>query len=44
MIPVLRSYVLDTSGARRNDVRMVHNVYVLQKYLADIVRRPQALI
>jgi queuine/archaeosine tRNA-ribosyltransferase len=41
--PALRSYV-DPSGARRNDVRMVHNVYVLQKYLADIVRRPQTLI
>jgi len=42
--PALRSYVLDPSGARRNDVRMVHNVHVLQKYLADIVRRPQTLI
>jgi tRNA-guanine family transglycosylase len=34
--PVLRSYVLDSSGARRNDVRMAHNVYVLQQYLASI--------
>jgi len=41
--PVLCSYVLDPSSARRNDVRMVHNVYVLQKYLADIARRPQTL-
>jgi len=32
--PVLRSYVLDPSGARRNDVRMAHNVYVIQQYLA----------
>jgi len=32
--PILRSYVLDPSGARRNDVRMAHNVYVLQQYLA----------
>ncbi len=34
--PVLRTYVLDPSGARRNDVRMAHNVYVLQQYLAII--------
>ncbi len=34
--PVLRSYILDPSGARRNDVRMAHNVYVLQQYLASI--------
>ena len=38
--PVLRSYVLDPSGARRNDVRMVHNVYVLQQYLASIHDTP----
>jgi tRNA-guanine family transglycosylase len=31
--PILRSYILDPSGARRNDVRMVHNVYILQQYL-----------
>jgi queuine/archaeosine tRNA-ribosyltransferase len=31
---VLRSYVADPSGARRNDVRMAHSVYVLQQYLA----------
>jgi tRNA-guanine family transglycosylase len=37
--PVLRSYVLDSSGARRNDVRMAHNVYVLQQYLANTAAR-----
>jgi len=37
--PVLRSYVLDPSGARRNDVRMAHNVYILQQYLANAVAR-----
>jgi len=37
--PVLRSYVLDPSGARRNDVRMVHNVYILQQYLANTAAR-----
>lgn len=31
--PVLRHYVLDPSGARRNDVRMAHNLYVLKYYL-----------
>jgi len=31
--PVLRRYVLDPSGARRNDVRMVHSIYVLKYYL-----------
>jgi tRNA-guanine family transglycosylase len=39
-----KEYVADPSGRRRNDVRMVHNVYVLQKYLADIAKRPQTLI
>ncbi len=37
--PVLRTYVLDPSGARRNDVRMAHNVYVLQQYLINITAR-----
>ena len=37
--PILRSYVLDPSGARRNDVRMVHNVYVLQQYLVNAAAR-----
>lgn len=37
--PVLRSYILDPSGARRNDVRIAHNVYILQQYLADIVAK-----
>ncbi len=36
--PVLRTYVLDPSGARRNDVRMAHNVYVLQQYLANVTQ------
>jgi len=31
--PVTRSYILDPSGSRRNDVRMVHNVYVLKQYI-----------
>ena len=31
--PILRRYVLDPSGARRNDVRMVHSIYVLKYYL-----------
>ena len=33
--PLLRIYVADPSGARRNDVRMVHNVYILQQYIAN---------
>ena len=37
--PVLRSYVLDPSGARKNDARMVHNVYILQQYLANITAK-----
>ncbi len=37
--PVLRSYILDPSGARRNDVRMVHNIYVLQQYLDNITAK-----
>jgi tRNA-guanine family transglycosylase len=37
--PVLRSYLLDPSGARRNDVRMAHNIYVLQQYLANITTK-----
>ncbi len=32
--PILRSYILDPSGARKNDVRMVHNVYMLSQYIA----------
>jgi tRNA-guanine family transglycosylase len=34
-----KEYVVDPSGKRRNDVRMVHNVYVLQKYLAGVAAR-----
>ncbi len=30
---LLKSFLLDPSGARRNDVRLVHNIYVLSKYL-----------
>jgi tRNA-guanine family transglycosylase len=37
--PVLRSYALDPSGAGRNDVRMTHNAYVLQQYLASITTK-----
>ena len=37
--PILRLYVLDPSGARRNDVRMVHNVYILQQYLVNTAAR-----
>jgi queuine/archaeosine tRNA-ribosyltransferase len=36
--PVLRSYVLDPSGARRNDARMAHNVHILQLYLNNTAR------
>ena len=36
--PVLRSYVLDPSGAKRNDARMAHNVYILQLYLNNMAR------
>ena len=31
--PALRRYVLDPSGARRNDVRMAHNVYIVMNYI-----------
>jgi len=34
-----KEYVADPSGRRRNDVRMAHNVYVLQKYLASAAAR-----
>jgi len=37
--PILRSYVLDPSGTRKNDVRMVHNVYVLQQHLVSITTK-----
>jgi queuine/archaeosine tRNA-ribosyltransferase len=33
-----KEYVADPSGKRRNDVRMVHNVYVLRQYLARYSR------
>jgi len=34
--PLLKTFLLDPSGARRNDVRLVHNVYVLSKYLNSL--------
>jgi hypothetical protein len=37
--PILRSFILDPSGARRNDVRMVHNIYVLTLYVDKIMGR-----
>jgi len=42
--PALRAYVLDPSGARRNDVRMVHNLYVLQRYLSRAAAADRTLI
>jgi len=35
--PVLRRYVLDPSGARRSDVRMVHNIYTITRLLNEIL-------
>jgi len=29
--PTLKTYILDPSGARRNDVRIVHNIYVITR-------------
>ena len=34
--PLLKTFLLNPSGARRNDVRLVHNVYVLSKYLNSL--------
>ncbi len=31
----LKLFLLDPSGARRNDVRLVHNIYVLSRYLSS---------
>jgi len=36
--PVLREFLLDPSGARRNDVRIIHNIYTTTKYLNTINR------
>lgn len=36
---MLRQYLLDPSGARRNDVRIVHNIHVLRDYVDNITRR-----
>ena len=33
-----KEYVADPSGRRRNDVRMVHNVHMLQQYLNHMAR------
>ena len=33
--PILRRYVLDPSGARRSDVRMVHNIYTITRFLNE---------
>jgi hypothetical protein len=37
--PILKTFILDPSGARRNDVRMAHNIYVLTQYLSEIIGR-----
>jgi hypothetical protein len=37
--PMLRRYVLDPSGARRSDVRMVHNIYTITRFLNEISER-----
>jgi len=34
---ILRSYVLDPSGARKNDVRIIHNLYMIKAYLQSLV-------
>jgi tRNA-guanine family transglycosylase len=36
--PALRSYVFDPSGARRNDARIIHNVYIIQLYLRKVAK------
>ena len=41
--PILKTFILDPSGARRNDVRMVHNIYVLMQYLNKIIRKENSL-
>jgi hypothetical protein len=33
--PTLKSWVLSPSGARKNDVRIVHNVYVISKFFNE---------
>lgn len=34
---IFRSYVLDPSGARKNDVRIIHNLYMIKTYLQSLV-------
>jgi len=34
---VLRQYVLDPSGKRRNDARIVHNVWVLKEFISKLL-------
>ena len=36
--PILKRYVLDPSGARRSDVRMVHNIYTITRFLNEQLR------
>jgi len=36
----LRRYVLDPSGARRNDARIVHNIYVITRFLNKALSKP----
>jgi hypothetical protein len=33
--PTLKSWILSPSGARKNDVRIVHNVYIISKFLNE---------
>jgi sugar phosphate isomerase/epimerase len=42
--PVLMSYVLDPSGARRNDVRMIHNIYVIASYFNRLKKEASAVV
>jgi len=35
--PKLRSFVLDPSGKRRNDVRMIHNLWILKHCIANLL-------
>jgi len=35
----LRLFVLDPSGRRRNDARIVHNLWVIKHYISSILRR-----
>jgi len=37
--PQLRSYVLHPSGSRRNDARIVHNIWILKQYISALMKR-----